>query len=305
VFFGCESEKRRVPQMKSISPLRFAGGKTRACRTFLKYLPKDVTTICSPFLGGGSFELYCLMNYYIRIFAYDLFEALVLFWKCLLEDPRRLAEIVARYLPVVTKEKFYHLQRTYRQINDPWERAAATYVLNRTSFSGTMESGGFSPLEKNGRNGRFNENNVEFLRNFRVPDGMLSVERLSFEESILRHPESFIYGDPPYLVDSKLYGRRGDLHDIDHILLLELLGSRDNWMLSYNDCAEVRKLYRGFHIVDDRDGLSWQYGMSKSKKSKELLILSKDLPERLGLKVSRPVSIGSRKSIQQRIPLIG
>ena len=290
--------------MQTISPLRYPGGKTRACKKFQRYIPKDISSICSPFFGGGSFELYCLMNYAIKIFAYDLFELLVVFWNCLLEDPQRLAELVSRYLPVVTREQFYHLQRTFKQIEDSWERAAATYVLNRTSFSGTMESGGFSPLE-NGKNGRFNENSVEFLGSFRVPDGMLSVQGLSFEESILRHPESFVYADPPYLVDSKLYGRRGDLQDINHIWLSELLRSRDNWMLSYNDCAEVRKLYRGFHVVDDRDGLSWQYGMSKIKKSKELLILSKDLPERVGLKVSRPFSIVSGKSIQQRIPLIG
>ncbi|MGO9120465.1 MAG: DNA adenine methylase [Desulfomonilaceae bacterium] len=290
--------------MKSISPLRYPGGKTRACKKFLEYVPKAVKTICSPFFGGGSFELYCLMNYGIKIFAYDLFEPLVVFWKCLLEDPQRLAETVSRYLPVVTKAQFYRLQQTFKQIEDSWERAGATYVLNRTSFSGAMASGGFSPLE-NGKNGRFNENNAEFLRNFRVPDGMLSIKRLSFEESILRHPESFVYADPPYLVDSKLYGRRGDLQDINHILLSDILHSRDNWMLSYNDCAEVRRAYRGFHVVDDRDGLSWQYGMSKSKNSREVLILSNDVAARLGLKVSRPVSIGSRRSMQQRIPLIG
>jgi DNA adenine methylase len=162
-----------------------------------------------------------------------------------------------------------------------------------------------SPLDEKGRNGRFNANNVEFLRKLRVPTGMLTVERLSFEESILRHPESFVYADPPYLVDSKLYGNRGDLHDIDHKLLASILKSRDNWVLSYNDCAEVKRLYSGFRIVDEGNGLSWKYGMSKSKNSNEVLILSNDVVERLGLQISRSVSIDSRRSIQQRIPVIG
>ncbi len=291
--------------MKSISALRFAGGKTRACKKFLKYVPEDVKIICSPFFGGGSFELYCLTNYAIKISAYDLFESLVVFWNCLLEDPQRLAKTVSRYLPVVAKETFYRLQWTLEQIEDPWERAAATYVLDRTSFSGTIEAGGMSPLEADGRNGRFKESNVEFLRNFRVPKGMLSVECVSFEESIPLHPDDFVYADPPYIIDSKLYGKRGDLHNIDHELLASILRSRDNWMLSYNDCAEVRSLYRGFHIVDGGDGLSWTYGMSKSKNSKEVLILSNDVAERLELKVSRPVSVGNRRSMQQRISLIG
>ena len=240
--------------MKSISPLRFPGGKTRACKTFMKYLPEDVKIICSPFFGGGSFELYCLINYCIRILAYDLFESLVVFWNCLLEDSRRLADSVSRYLPVVTKEQFYRLQRTFEQIKDPWERAGATFILNRTSFSGAMASGGFSPLE-NGKNGRFNENNVEFIENFRVPKEMLTVKQASFEVSIPRHPDEFLFLDPPYMVESKLYGRRGDLQNIDHELLADMLHSRGNWMLCYNDCVQVKRLYHSYVIIDDRDGV--------------------------------------------------
>ena len=291
--------------MQSISPLRYPGGKTRAVKKFEKFLPKDVKVICSPFLGGGSFEIYCLTNFGVMVFGYDLFEPLVAFWNCLIKDPERLAAAVSRYLPVVTKEQFYRLQRTFRQIEEPWERASATYVLNRTSFSGTMESGGFSPLENDGQNGRFNERNVEFLRNFDVPEGMLSLERASFEESILRHPESFIFADPPYLVKSKLYGVRGDLHNIDHELLANILRSRGNWMLSYNDCPEVKRLYHDFHLVDDRDGLSWNYGMGNSKKSREVLVLSKDVAERVGLSVSKKVRAGSRVSMQQGVSLMG
>jgi DNA adenine methylase len=298
-------EKKESTEMKSISPLRYPGGKSRAVTKLSNYLPKDITSICSPFLGGASLELYCIMNFGINVYAYDFSEPLTIFWNCLLADPERLAVIVSNYLPVVTKECFYHLQRSFMEIRDPWEKAGAFFVLNRTSFSGATQSGGMSPLDEKGRNGRFNENNIEFLRKFCVPEGMLSVAQLSFEESILRHPDDFVYADPPYFVDSKLYGRRGDLHDINHTLLADILRSRDNWMLSYNECAEVRRLYSGFHIVDDSDGLSWTYGMSKNKQSNEVLILSGDVAERLGLKVSRPVSSGSRRAVQQQIPLIG
>jgi DNA adenine methylase len=290
--------------MQSISPLRFPGGKTRACTKFLKYLPEYLETICSPFFGGGSFEIYCLRNCGVAIFGYDFFEPIVTFWNCLIEDAERLATVVSKYLPVVTKEQFYQVQNTFLQIEDRWDRSGATYVLNRTSFSGSMGSGGFSPLE-NGKNGRFNESNVAFLSNFRVPEGMLSVKQLSFEKSIVRHPQSFVYADPPYLVESKLYGRSGDLHDINHNLLSDLLRSRDNWMLSYNDCPEVRRLYEGFHIVDGQDGISWSYGMSKSKKSRELLILSHDVAERLGLKASQHIRAGHGRVIETGFPLTG
>ena len=44
--------------------------------------------------------------------------------------------------------------------------------------------------------------------------------------------------------------------------------------------------------------------MSKSKKSWEMLILSKDMPERLGLKTSRRLNVGRRRSKQESVPLI-
>jgi len=75
-------------------------------------------------------------------------------------------------------------------------------------------------------------------------------------------------------------------------------------MLSYNECTEVRNLYRGYHFVDTEDGLSWNYGMSKSKESKELLILSKDVAERLGLKVCRRVRSSSRTCVQVGVSLV-
>ena len=174
--FRINIRNERSPNVETISPSSLSRRQDSCSKKFSKYLPTDVTTICSPFFGGGSFELYCILKFGIKVFGYDLFEPLVTFWNCLLADPERLATIVPTYLPVVTKEQFYQLQRTFRQIEDPWERAAATYVLNRTSFSGSTVSGGFSPLEEDGRNGRFKESNVEFLRNFRVPEGMLSVE---------------------------------------------------------------------------------------------------------------------------------
>ncbi|WP_220468265.1 hypothetical protein [Wolbachia pipientis] len=43
-------------------------------------------------------------------------------------------------------------------------------------------------------------------------------------------------------------------------------------MLSYNDCEEIRDIYTGYRIIRPK----WSYGMGNSKKSNEILILSKD-----------------------------
>jgi len=48
--------------------------------------------------------------------------------------------------------------------------------------------------------------------------------------------------------------------------------------MSYNNCDEIRDLYKDFRILFPE----WKYGMSSSKQSKEIIILSNDMPEVIG-----------------------
>lgn len=123
------------------SPLRYPGGKSRAVKELWKYIPTDTKTICSPFLGGGSFEIFCAQNG-IKIFGYDYFKPLVDFWKYLLKEPVTLADEVEKYRPLQPRERFYELQKSHVKEKDSFQRAVLFYVLNRTSFSGSTLSGG-------------------------------------------------------------------------------------------------------------------------------------------------------------------
>ncbi len=68
--------------------------------------------------------------------------------------------------------------------------------------------------------------------------------------------------------------KKGDKHNsFNHQALAELLRKRQEWVLYYNDCVEVRELYKGHKILNPE----WTYGMENNKKSNELVILSKDL----------------------------
>ena len=44
------------------SVLRYPGGKYRARKILYNEMPENVDTVLSPFLGGGSFELYLTDN---------------------------------------------------------------------------------------------------------------------------------------------------------------------------------------------------------------------------------------------------
>lgn len=202
----------------------------------------------------------------VKIYGYDIFTPLVEFWQSALKQPKVLAEEVEKYYPLA-KEDFYTLQQTHTSLKTKLQRAAAYYVLNRSSFSGATLSGGMSPGHP-----RFTRTAIERLRSFYNPG--IVVAKADFKESLSKHAADFAYLDPPYLIKNALYGKKGDAHkDFDHEGLADILQKRDKWILSYNDCEAIRKIYRRFKMITP----GWKYGMSKDKSSKELLILSKDI----------------------------
>ena len=132
-------------------------------------------------------------------------------------------------------------------------------------------TGGMSPGHP-----RFTISSIERLKMFKAKN--LHVMQADFHESIPQANGSLLYLDPPYLLNQKLYGRNGDMHaGFDHEGLAKLLHKYDNWILSYNDCSEIRELYGGFRI----DCPEWKYGMSNDKNSREVLIVSKNISSQL------------------------
>lgn len=244
------------------SLLRYPGGKTRAVKIITQYFPKNLKEICSPFFGGGSIELY-MASQGVKVYGYDSFTPLVEFWQCALTQPTQLAQAVRKYYPL-RKKKFYELQQQHSKFKTKLQRAAVFYALNRSSFSGTTLSGGLSPHHP-----RFSHAAIQKLRTFYNPN--VSVNSLDFKQSIEKHPDTFLYLDPPYLINSALYGRKGSTHKhFDHEGLYALLNQRDNWILSYNDCDLIRSMYRQYDIVS----VQWSYSMGREKMKHELLILN-------------------------------
>ena len=44
---------------------------------------------------------------------------------------------------------------------------------------------------------------------------------------------------------------------------------KKNWFMTYNNCEYIKDLYKDFKIIET----SWSYGMNKSKKSSEIVII--------------------------------
>lgn len=249
---------------KTKSPLRYPGGKTRAVDRILPHIPESERTVMSPFIGGGSVEL-ALCDRGQWVWGYDAFEPLVTFWHYAQHYAYYLAEEVERRYHPLTPQEFRRLQRELPRMSGVVQ-AAAFYAVNRSSFSGSTLSGGMSPGHP-----RFNAAAIERLRRFSAPN--LSVHRDDFRESIPRHPEEWLFCDPPYMLGvgrNSLYGRQGDLHrGFVHRDLADLLLDRGRWTLTYNDTPEIREMYS-----DDCEiyPASWSYGM-RSGGVRELIIM--------------------------------
>jgi len=245
------------------SPLRYPGGKSRAVNSIIKLIPDDVTRLVSPFLGGGSVELACAAKG-ITVKGFDIFRPLVAFWQYLITDPESLADAVQAHYPL-TKSRFYQLQSQHHDL-ETLEQAILFFVLNRASFSGTTLSGGCSEQSVSQR---FTQSSIDRLRNFRLNN--LSVAWGDFQKVLTDYQNEFMYLDPPYLIKSTLYGNRGSTHKgFDHQCLAEKLKTCSRWILSYNNCPEILEFYKDYEIIYPH----WQYGMSKDKSSKEILVLN-------------------------------
>ena len=80
--------------MKALkTPLRYPGGKSRACTKMDQYLLKvsDSKEYREPFLGGGSVAIHITKKYpHLDVWVNDLYTPLYTFWKVLQDDGYRL-----------------------------------------------------------------------------------------------------------------------------------------------------------------------------------------------------------------------
>ena len=111
------------------------------------------------------------------------------------------------------------------------------------------------------------------------------VENQDFE-TLIKHydrPDAFFYLDPPYFSTEDMYevGFGWD----DHVRLRDTLKNiKGKFLLSYNDCDEIRELYTGFSMFDFSRTHSMAQRYEAGKEFKELLIGNYDLYEREKMK---------------------
>ncbi len=260
------------------TPLRYPGGKSRAIKTMIKYLPEEFKEYREPFVGGGSLFIYLKQKKpNLKIWINDLNQELYLFWKIAQENLPKLVEEIEYF-----KNKYGNGKQLFLEMTniDPeklsnLERAIRFFILNRITFSGTVESGGFS---QQAFDKRFTNSSIERLEKLESILTNVKITNLDYSLLLEKQPQDIvIYLDPPYLkaTKSKLYGKKGKLHtSFNHDLFAKQVTQCPNkWLITYDNCSEVIANFHDYHIYQ------WelQYGMNNYKqnsaqKGRELFI---------------------------------
>ncbi|HLP88371.1 MAG TPA: DNA adenine methylase [Nostocaceae cyanobacterium] len=251
------------------SPLRYPGGKAKAIKQIVNYLPESFTEFREPFVGGGSVFIYLKQKFPdLKIWINDLNRELFLFWQFAQSDLSKLVKEVSNVKKKYTNGRLLFTELTTVDVNSlsDLERAVRFFVLNRITFSGTIESGGFSQeaFEK-----RFTNSSIERLEKLAsILTADVKITNLDYSDLMqVGGKDIFIFLDPPYLkaTKSKLYGKRGDLHtSFDHQKFADILKKFPHpWLITYDNSPQIRDNFHWANIFE------WelQYGMNNYKKN--------------------------------------
>ncbi len=263
------------------SPLRYPGGKSRAVKFIVPLIP-DFKEYREPFVGGGSVFIYLKQKCPEKKFwINDIYKNLYFFWNSLKEKPERLIKFIQDWKENIKNGKELH-KYLLNNIDkfDEAKRGAAFFVINRISFSGTTESGGFS---NSAFKKRFTQSSIERVRDLSKILTDTKITNSDYQSVIeAEGDEVFIFLDPPYYSAKKsaLYGKNGNLHKIfDHKRFAKLLkNTKHKWLITYDDSKYIRSLFSFANIRE------WNltYGMrnvgNNNRIGNELFISNYEFP---------------------------
>jgi DNA adenine methylase len=233
--------------------LRYPGSKRKllpALDVHLRPLLEHAETFHDVFVGSASVLLWAAREFpHLRLFANDLDESVAGVWQVIvgpIEDFEALEEMIMTTVPTVDLR-----QDIKRQLpEDRVGRAFQAILVNRTSFSGIWSAGplGGRDQKKSKIDDRWRPKKI--VRALREARDLLlgrlqvaSMDAVAYVTCMLEEdPDGLYYLDPPYWHPSwQLY--REIMTDGDHARLAAVLRRVPRFVLSYDLCPEVERLY--------------------------------------------------------------
>lgn len=312
VFFiywgGCISKARDGFKEVIIikTPVSWVGNKTSVLHILYALFPLKYERYIEPFGGSGAvllgkskpdkFEVYNDFNHnlvnlfkcmrdrplafikelgFLPLNARDDFLVIKKFFEKEMFDNEFLQqelELTSIALPQIQAEEIYRL---YKKSSTDYDlkRAVMFLKLLRYSYSSSGKSFACQPFSVRSLFGLIQDLSI------RLENAI--IENQDFEVLIKHYdrPEAFIYCDPPYYTSEYIYECGFTWEDHER-LKNTLAQAEGKWLVSYNDCKEIRELYKGYEFFDFKRIHSMVQKYEAGKEFPELLIGNYDLYER-------------------------
>lgn len=270
--------------MKTASPLRYPGGKSAMASVLAQVRHINNLgnrAVAEPFAGGAGASLAMLFDEVapeIRINDRDL--AIRDFWWSITQHCDKFVALLrSTRISMAEWRRQRDVYRSRARISR-LRRGFATFYLNRCNRSGIIFNGGpIGGVKQTGNwklNARFNKPDLikrcERIADYRDRVGVSGLDGIEFIRS-LNAKRTFFFIDPPYFEKGQsLY-----LNVVDsayHARLAAQLRTMSDaaWVLTYDDCPEIRKLYAGWTEIRP---FSLRYSAADRRGGCEVLITPK------------------------------
>lgn len=220
--------------------ISWIGGKKLLRKKILEQFPDRYTRYVEVF-GGAAWILFAEERK-VELEVYnDVNGQLVNLFRCVKYHPEELQKEL-RFL-LMSREIFFDCveQQDMRGLTDI-QRAARFFAIIKESFG--------SDLRSFGCHDRGLKNSIEYLTEVSQRLERVVIENRDFENILKTYDRlgTLFYLDPPYYEAEKYYPDR--FNPEDHIRLREALEKvKGKFLLSYNDCPEIRQMYKGFEFI--------------------------------------------------------
>ena len=270
--------------MKSDSPLRYPGGKSRIADFIREIVLLNGCRkhYVEPFAGGAGVALNLLYDSTVdRITINDKDPAVYAFWWAAVYHTDEFCNMIENVSVTIDEWKNQNEIRCNGTASK-LDLGFSTFFLNRTNRSGVIDAGPIGGFDQTGNykiDARFNKreliSRIRRLKGYRNNINVLNMDA----GDLIRHylpkldPNCLVYLDPPYLKQGpNLYLNHYSYED--HRKLSKAVSTiRQKWVVSYDNHPDIRALYSKY----DGRAFSITYSVVNGRAGTEAMFFSKDL----------------------------
>ena len=179
------------------APFGYPGGKSRSVYEILPHLPyRD--RYCEPF-GGSASVMLGRKSSKLEVFN-DRYAGVVAFYRCM--RSKKLSEDLIEWLrmTVHSREEFVWCKDTWKNVDDPVERAGRWYYMTSYSFGGLARNWGRATSDKGQMAGKIRRK-LKIFPQIQSRLARVQIENQDWEDCMrdYDHSDMVFYCDPPYV----------------------------------------------------------------------------------------------------------